>query len=169
MHLSSSPSAEQILTDMTKQRHKWGSHKKAKGTALQICGSQMKKQLNNESWTCCRLSRGEPLSLQSTNQWKSKMQSPRKTFVAKLQSIHFLPSQQLVKQTRRALPAIIPISQEFNRLKNKSAREKALDSLRCEQEWYRKLKKKQDVRRRQVQTNDSEASNMWAPHGSCAL
>jgi len=62
------------------------------------------------------------------------MQSPRKTFVARLQSIHFLPSQQLVKQTRRALPAIIPISQEFNRLKNKSAREKALDSLRCEQE-----------------------------------
>jgi hypothetical protein len=48
-HLSSSPSAEQILTDMTKQRHKCRGHKKAKGTALQIGGSQMKKQLNNES------------------------------------------------------------------------------------------------------------------------
>ena len=59
-----------------------------------------------------------------------------------LQSIHFLPAQQPISQTSRALPAIIPILQEFNQLKNKSAREKVLDSFRCQREWRQEIEGK---------------------------
>ena len=49
-----------------------------------------------------------PFPYNAKNRRRSQMPSPRKTFAAMFQSIHFLPAQQFVKQTRRALPAIIP-------------------------------------------------------------
>jgi hypothetical protein len=75
-----------------------------------------------------------PFPYKAKTNERAKRGSPRKTLAAEFQSIHFLPAQQPISQTSRALPAIIPVRQELNQLKNKSAREKALDSLRCQQE-----------------------------------
>jgi len=75
-----------------------------------------------------------PFPYKAKNQRRSHTPSPRKTLATMLQSIHFLPAHHFISQTSRAAPAIIPILQEFNQLKNKSARRSTLDSFRCRQE-----------------------------------
>jgi len=94
-----------------------------------------------------------PFPYKVTKPGKKQEKIDPNTHATKLQGIHFLPAQQSISQTSRAIPAIIPIQQEFNQLKNKSARERALDSLRCQLEEHQRLKRKQDVRIEQQKTS----------------
>ena len=54
-------------------------------------------------------SRRTPFLTKQKPMKEPKRSRQEKTFAAKLQSIHFLPPQQIVRQTSRAFPAIIPV------------------------------------------------------------
>jgi hypothetical protein len=50
-----------------------------------------------------------PFPYKAKTNERAKRSHQEKTFAAKLQSVHFLPPQQFVRQTSRAFPAIIPV------------------------------------------------------------
>ena len=84
-----------------------------------------------------------PFPYKAKTNERAKRNHQEKTFAAKLQSIHFLPPQQIVRQTSRAFPAIIPVhgwkTTQMNpvgkgALTSWRGQQAALDSLRCQLE-----------------------------------